>query len=61
VPNLLGGLQGTMYANLIGTSFQSFNWPLGAALSVVLLLAILGFLFLISRVADVNRSLLAEQ
>ena len=61
VPNLLGGLQGTMYGNLIATSFESFNWPLGSALSVVLLLAILGFLFLISRLADVNRSLLAEQ
>jgi spermidine/putrescine transport system permease protein len=61
VPNLLGGLQGTMYGNLIATAFQSFNWPLGSALSVVLLLAILASLFLLSRFADVNRSLLAEQ
>jgi spermidine/putrescine transport system permease protein len=61
VPNLLGGLQGVMYGNLIATAFQSFNWPLGAALSVVLLLAILGSLLLLSRFADVNRSLLAEQ
>jgi spermidine/putrescine transport system permease protein len=61
VPNLLGGLQGVMYGNLIATAFQSFNWPLGAALSVVLLLAILGSLLLLSRLADVNRSLLAEQ
>jgi ABC-type spermidine/putrescine transport system permease subunit I len=60
VPNLLGGLQGTMYGNLIATAFQSYNWPLGAALSVVLLLAILISLFLLSRLADVNRSLLAE-
>jgi ABC-type spermidine/putrescine transport system permease subunit I len=60
VPNLLGGLQGTMYGNLIATAFQSFNWPLGSALSVVLLLAILGSLFLLSRFADINRSLLAE-
>jgi ABC-type spermidine/putrescine transport system permease subunit I len=60
VPNLLGGLQGTMYGNLIATAFQSYNWPLGAALSVVLLLAILVSLFLLSRLADVNRSLLAE-
>jgi ABC-type spermidine/putrescine transport system permease subunit I len=60
VPNLLGGLQGTMYGNLIATAFQSYNWPLGAALSVVLLLAILASLFLLSRLADVNRSLLAE-
>jgi spermidine/putrescine transport system permease protein len=61
VPNLLGGLQGTMYGNLIATAFQSFNWPLGSALSVVLLLAILGSLLLLSRFADVNRSLLGEQ
>lgn len=61
VPNLLGGLQGTMYGNLIATAFQSFNWPLGSALSVVLLLAILGSLFLLSRLADVSRSLLAEE
>jgi spermidine/putrescine transport system permease protein len=60
VPNLLGGLQGTMYGNLIATAFQSYNWPLGAALSVVLLLAILVSLFILSRIADVNRSLLAE-
>jgi ABC-type spermidine/putrescine transport system permease subunit I len=60
VPNLLGGLQGTMYGNLIATAFQSFNWPLGSALSVVLLLAILGSLFVLSRFADVNRSLLGE-
>ena len=29
VPNLLGGLQGMMYGNLIVTAFQSFDWPLG--------------------------------
>ncbi|MEI7601024.1 MAG: ABC transporter permease [Aestuariivirga sp.] len=61
VPNLLGGLQGTMYGNLIATAFQGYNWPLGSALSVVLLLAIFGSLFLLSRFADVSRSLLAEQ
>ncbi len=61
VPNLLGGLQGTMYGNLIATSFQSFNWPLGSALSVVLLLSILGALLLLSRFADIGKSLLAEQ
>jgi ABC-type spermidine/putrescine transport system permease subunit I len=60
VPNLLGGLQGTMYGNLVATAFQSYNWPLGAALSVVLLMAILVSLFLLSRLADLNRSLLAE-
>jgi ABC-type spermidine/putrescine transport system permease subunit I len=60
VPNLLGGLQGIMYGNLIVTAFQSFNWPLGSALAVVLLAAIGLTLFVFSRIADVNRSLLAE-
>ena len=61
VPNLLGGLQGMMYGNLIATAFQSFDWPLGSALSVVLLLAILACLFAAFRGwPTVNRSLLAE-
>ncbi len=60
VPNLLGGLQGVMYGNLIATAFQSYNWPLGSALSVVLLAAIAIVLFAFSRLADLSRSLLAE-
>lgn len=60
VPNLLGGLQGTMYGNLIGTAFQNFNWPLGAALSVVLLGGIVLALLAVSRLVDLNRNLLAE-
>ncbi|MEA2780355.1 MAG: spermidine/putrescine transport system permease protein [Rhodospirillaceae bacterium] len=59
VPNLLGGLQGTMYGNLITTSFLSFNWPLGAALSVVLLAGVLACLLAVARFADLNRSLFA--
>lgn len=60
VPNLLGGLQGIMYGNLISTAFQTYNWPLGSALSVLLLLGITALLFVLSRVANINRSLLAE-
>ncbi|CAN5556706.1 ABC transporter permease [soil metagenome] len=60
VPNLLGGLSGIMYGNLIATAFQSFDWPLGAALSVVLLLLILMLLTLLSRFADLSRSLVGE-
>ena len=48
VPNLLGGLQGMMYGNLIATAFQSFNWPLGSALSVVLLASILACLLFVA-------------
>jgi spermidine/putrescine transport system permease protein len=60
VPNLLGGLQGVMYGNLIVTAFQSYNWPLGSALSVLLLLAISLALFAFSRLTDLSRSLLVE-
>jgi ABC-type spermidine/putrescine transport system permease subunit I len=60
VPNLLGGLQGTMYGNLIATAFQTFNWPLGSALSVVLLMGIAASLLIFSLIANINRSLLAE-
>jgi len=60
VPNLLGGLAGIMYGNLIATAFQSFDWPLGAALSMVLLAIILACLYGLSRVANLSRSLVGE-
>jgi spermidine/putrescine transport system permease protein len=60
VPNLLGGLSGIMYGNLIATAFQGFDWPLGAALSVVLLAIVLALLFVLSRFADLSRSLVGE-
>ena len=60
VPNLLGGLQGTMYGNLIATAFLSFDWPLGAALSVVLIAAVLVFLWLFSQLTNVSQGLVAE-
>jgi spermidine/putrescine transport system permease protein len=59
VPNLLGGLQGTMYGNLIATAFLSFDWPLGSALSVVLMAAVLSLLWLFSRLANAGQSLIA--
>jgi len=60
VPNLLGGLQGTMYGNLIATAFLSFDWPLGSALSVVLMVAVLALLWAFSRLANVGKGMLAE-
>lgn len=60
VPNLLGGLQGTMYGNLIATAFLSFDWPLGSALSVVLMAAVLACLWAFSRLANVSQGLMAE-
>lgn len=58
VPNLLGGLQGTMYGNLIGTAFLSFDWPLGSALSVVLMAAVLLCLWAFSWLANLDEALL---
>jgi spermidine/putrescine transport system permease protein len=40
-PSLLGGTDGLMYAGVISSQFgTSFNWPLGAALSFVLVVAL---------------------
>lgn len=57
VPNLLGGLEGVMFGNLIVTAFQSFDWPLGSALSVILILSIACVLLPLLRMANLNRSL----
>jgi ABC-type spermidine/putrescine transport system permease subunit I len=57
VPNLLGGLQGVMFGNLIVTAFQSFDWPLGSALSVVLLISISCALLAFLRLTNLNRGL----
>jgi spermidine/putrescine transport system permease protein len=40
-PSLLGGTDGLMYSGIISSQFgTSFNWPLGAALSFVLVVAL---------------------
>ncbi len=61
VPNMLGGLKGMMYGNLITTAFSNFNWPLGAALSMVLLASILACLLIVGRFLDVNRNMLGQR
>ena len=61
VPNMLGGLKGMMYGNLITTAFSSFDWPFGAALSMVLLASILACLLIVGRFLDINRSMLGHQ
>jgi len=49
-PQLLGGPSGQMFGNIIASQFlNANNWPLGAALSVVLMAVVLGCLFLASR------------
>ncbi|CCF00085.1 ABC transporter permease [Sinorhizobium fredii] len=61
VPNMLGGLKGMMYGNLITTAFSNFDWPFGAALSMVLLASILACLLIVGRFLDVNRSMLGHE
>ena len=44
-PRLLGGRKGTYYGTVIEDQFTAvFNWPLGAALSFVLLAVVLAIL-----------------
>ena len=49
-PLLLGGPSGIMISNIVVSLFgAAYNWPLGAAISVSLLLLVLAVLFLVER------------
>lgn len=49
-PALVGGVNGIMYGNLIQDQFtRALNWPLGALLSLVLLVLIAAFSYLFNR------------
>jgi spermidine/putrescine transport system permease protein len=49
-PSLVGGLQGTMYGSLVVSQFGiANNWPLGAALSVVLMVVVGALLLAVAR------------
>lgn len=61
VPNLLGGLRGQMYGNLITQAFADFNWPLGAALGVVLFLTVALILALVGRLISIDKIMAAER
>jgi len=51
-PDILGGTRGIMIGNLIGSNFQgSGNWPLGSALSMMMMIAVVTALLLYSRLA----------
>jgi spermidine/putrescine transport system permease protein len=55
-PLLVGGSTGAMYGNLIQDFFgRSANWPLGAALAVVMLLGTLVLVGATSRISRVER------
>jgi spermidine/putrescine transport system permease protein len=52
-PELVGGTQGFTFGRLVFSQFgMAFNWPLGAALSVVLLVIALGVIGLANRIAS---------
>jgi spermidine/putrescine transport system permease protein len=49
-PLLLGGPSGIMISNIVVSLFgAAYNWPLGAALSLTMLLVVVGLLFLSER------------
>ena len=55
-PLLLGGSSGSMYGNIIQDFFtKAANWPLGSALSMVMLAATLALVAVAVRLIDVRR------
>ena len=53
VPSLVGGPDDIMYGNLISSQFgESFNWPLGAALAIVLLVLLIAALRVMTALAS---------
>lgn len=60
-PQLVGGLNGTMLGAVIASQFGLVgNWPLGAALAVVLLVTVLALLAIVVRLARVEGVLDAD-
>jgi spermidine/putrescine transport system permease protein len=54
-PQLVGGVSGSMYGNLIQDQFvRALNWPVGALMSLVMLGFVLLFLFVFSRVGKLS-------
>lgn len=53
-PALVGGRQGFMYGNLVQQQFAVFDWPLGSAMAVILLLAVLVLMFGFSRLVKIE-------
>ena len=55
-PSLVGGTGGIMYGNLIQDFFtRGGNWPLGSALAVVMLLAVVALVLVALRLVDLRR------
>lgn len=61
-PQLLGGTAGVMFGNIIAAQYlNTNNWPLGAALSVVLVLVVLAGMFLVGRKAKMEEIFVGGQ
>jgi len=57
-PAMVGGLNGTMFGSLVITQFGlTNNWPLGAAMSVILLLITAMFLAVLARITRTEGTL----
>jgi spermidine/putrescine transport system permease protein len=57
-PMLVGGSQGNLYGNIIQTFFtQGINWPLGSALSIIMLLGVLLLGLIVARVVNIRQVL----
>ena len=55
-PLLMGGSSGSMYGNIIQDFFtKAANWPLGSALSMIMLVATLALVGVAVRLIDVRR------
>jgi spermidine/putrescine transport system permease protein len=55
-PLLVGGSQGSMYGNIIQDFFtKAANWPLGSALSIIMLLGTLALVVVAMRFVDLRQ------
>jgi len=55
-PLLVGGSRGSMYGNIVQDFFtKAANWPLGSALSMIMLIATLALVALAVRIVDLRR------
>lgn len=54
VPMILGGNSGMMYSNAVTSQFTITNWPLGAALAMILLIVIMIIFVLYSRIMKIE-------
>jgi spermidine/putrescine transport system permease protein len=61
-PQLLGGTSGVMFGNIIAAQYlNTNNWPLGAALSIVLVIVVLTGMFLVGRRAKLEEIFVGGQ